>query len=88
MVTISKCNYAGKYVLKSKKVYDIVKRAGGLTSVAIEGVKIKRPIQAKQIEAVESQFEFGKKTVSKINWRKTERRFEIRHHTCRLEVDY
>ncbi|MFT5251036.1 MAG: protein involved in polysaccharide export with SLBB domain [Flavobacteriales bacterium] len=57
-VTISGAvNYAGKYVLVSKKakVYDIVKRAGGLTSVAnIEGVKIKRPIQGKQIEAIES----------------------------------
>ncbi|HEY4616948.1 MAG TPA: SLBB domain-containing protein, partial [Flavobacterium sp.] len=50
MVTISGAvHYAGKYVLASKKakVYDIVKRAGGLTSVAnIEGVKIKRPIRA------------------------------------------
>lgn len=58
MVTISGAvNYAGKYVLASKKakVYDIVKRAGGLTSVAnVDGVKIKRPIKAKQIEAVES----------------------------------
>ncbi|SDW69968.1 SLBB domain-containing protein [Flavobacterium degerlachei] len=58
MVSISGAvHYAGKYVLASKKakVYDIVKRAGGLTSGAnIEGVKIKRPIQAKQIEAVES----------------------------------
>jgi protein involved in polysaccharide export with SLBB domain len=57
-VTISGAvNYAGKYVLVSKKakVYDIVKRAGGLTSVAnIEGVKIKRPIQNKQIEELES----------------------------------
>ena len=58
VVTISGAvNYAGKYVLASKKakVYDIVKRAGGLTSVAnIEGVKIKRPIQAKQVEDLES----------------------------------
>jgi protein involved in polysaccharide export with SLBB domain len=58
MVMISGAvNYAGKYVLASKKakVYDIVKRAGGLTSEAnIQGVKIKRPIQAKQIEAIES----------------------------------
>ncbi|MES2544648.1 MAG: SLBB domain-containing protein [Bacteroidota bacterium] len=49
--------YAGKYVLahKKDKVYDVVQRAGGLTSLAnVEGVKIKRPIQAKQIEAVES----------------------------------
>jgi protein involved in polysaccharide export with SLBB domain len=58
MVTISGAvAYAGKYVLVNKKatIYDIVKRAGGLTSVAnINGVKIKRPIQAKQIEAIES----------------------------------
>ena len=58
MVTIrGAVHYAGKYVLASKKakVYDIVKRAGGLTSVAnIEGVKIKRPIRAKQIETIES----------------------------------
>jgi hypothetical protein len=53
----------------------------------IEGVKIKRPIQAKQIEAVESiNLNLGKKTVSKINWKKL-RRFEIRHHPCGLEVD-
>jgi protein involved in polysaccharide export with SLBB domain len=58
MVTISGAvNYAGKYVLASKKdrVYDVIQRAGGLTSIAnIDGVKIKRPIQAKQIEVVES----------------------------------
>ena len=50
-------HYAGKYVLahKKDKVYDVVQRAGGLTSLAnVEGVKIKRPIQAKQIEALES----------------------------------
>ena len=66
MVTISGAvNYAGKYVLATKKdrVYDIVERAGGLTSLAnIEGVRIKRPIQAKQIEAVESvDLNLGKK---------------------------
>jgi protein involved in polysaccharide export with SLBB domain len=53
MVSVSGAvNYAGKYVLAQKKdrVYDIIQRAGGLTSLAnIEGVKIKRPIQAKQI---------------------------------------
>ncbi|NGY37413.1 sugar transporter [Flavobacterium sp. XN-5] len=58
MVTISGAvNYAGKYVLANKKakVYDIVERAGGLTSLAnVNGVKIKRPIQAKQIAEVES----------------------------------
>lgn len=58
MVTVNGAvHYGGKYVLahKKDKVYDVVQRAGGLTSLAnIEGVKIKRPIQAKQIEAVES----------------------------------
>ncbi|MGO4819402.1 SLBB domain-containing protein [Flavobacterium sp. W22_SRS_FP1] len=66
MVTISGAvNYPGKYVLVSKKakVYDIVKRSGGLTSVAnVDGVKIKRPIQAKQIESIESiDLNLGKK---------------------------
>ncbi|MFV5698721.1 SLBB domain-containing protein [Flavobacterium sp. ZT3R17] len=66
MVTIKGAvNYTGKYVLANKKerVYDIVERAGGLTSLAnIEGVKIKRPIQAKQIEEVESiNLNLGKK---------------------------
>ena len=58
-------NYEGKYVLANKKdkIYDVIQRAGGLTSVAnIEGVKIKRPIQAKQIEEVESvNLNLGKK---------------------------
>ena len=58
MVTISGAvNYAGKYVLATKKdrVYDVVQRAGGLTSLAnVAGVKIKRPIKAKQIEEIES----------------------------------
>jgi protein involved in polysaccharide export with SLBB domain len=66
MVTISGAvNYAGKYVLATKKdrVYDVIARAGGLTSLAnLEGVKIKRPIQAKQIEVVESvDLNLGKK---------------------------
>ena len=66
MVTISGAvNYAGKYVLANKKerVYDVIERAGGLTSLAnVEGVKIKRPIQAKQIEVVESvDLNLGKK---------------------------
>lgn len=50
-------HYAGKYVLAGKKdrVYDVIQRAGGLTSVAnVEGVRIKRPIQAKQIEELEN----------------------------------
>jgi protein involved in polysaccharide export with SLBB domain len=57
--------YAGKYVLVSKKdkVYDLIQRAGGLTSLAnTNGVKIKRPIQTKQIEAVENvNLNLGKK---------------------------
>jgi len=47
--------YTGKYVLsnKNEKVYDVIKRAGGLTNEAdVRGVKIKRPIQASQIEAL------------------------------------
>jgi protein involved in polysaccharide export with SLBB domain len=49
--------YTGKYVLASKKekIYDVIQRAGGLTSVAdLNGVKIKRPIKAKQIEDLEN----------------------------------
>jgi protein involved in polysaccharide export with SLBB domain len=50
-------NYAGKYALAGKKerIFDVIQRAGGLTSVAnVDGVKIKRPIQAKQIEDLEN----------------------------------
>jgi protein involved in polysaccharide export with SLBB domain len=49
--------YTGKYVLASKKekIYDVIQRAGGLTSVAdLDGVKIKRPIKVKQIEDLEN----------------------------------
>jgi protein involved in polysaccharide export with SLBB domain len=45
--------YTGKYVLanKNEKVFSVIQRAGGLTPMAnIKGVKIKRPIKAKQIE--------------------------------------
>ena len=66
MVTVSGAvNYAGNYVLANKKerIYDIVKRAGGLTPFAnINGVKIKRPKQRKQIEIIESvDLNLGKK---------------------------
>ncbi|OOV18357.1 SLBB domain-containing protein [Flavobacterium sp. LM4] len=54
MVTISGAvAYPGKYVLANKKesVYNVVMRAGGLTSVAnLEGMKIKRPIKQEQID--------------------------------------
>lgn len=49
--------YTGKYVLanKKEKIYDVIQRAGGLTSVAdLDGVKIKRPIKGKQIEDLEN----------------------------------
>jgi protein involved in polysaccharide export with SLBB domain len=49
--------YSGKYVLfnKKEKISDIIQRAGGLTSLAdINGVKIKRPINIKQIENLEN----------------------------------
>lgn len=56
MVTIrGAVPYAGRYVIsgKNEKVYDMIKRAGGLTPEAeVMGVKIKRPIQAAQIEAL------------------------------------
>jgi protein involved in polysaccharide export with SLBB domain len=66
MVTVSGAvNYTGKYVLanKKEKIYDVIQRAGGLTAVAnVDGVKIKRPIQAKQIEDLENiNLKLGKK---------------------------
>jgi len=49
--------YPGKYVLANKKetVYNVVMRAGGLTSIAnLDGMKIKRPIKEEQIKILES----------------------------------
>lgn len=58
MVKISGAvTYPGKYVLANKKetVYNVVMRAGGLTSIAnLDGMKIKRPIKSDQIEQLES----------------------------------
>ena len=58
MITVSGAvNYPGKYVLvrKKEKVFNIIERAGGLSAEAdLEGVKIKRPIKAEQIEAIEN----------------------------------
>lgn len=57
-------NYSGKYVLinKKEKIYDLIKRAGGLTSVAnLDGVKINRPILNKQVEDLQRvNFNLGK----------------------------
>jgi protein involved in polysaccharide export with SLBB domain len=66
MVTVSGAvNYTGKYVLanKKEKIYDVIQRAGGLKAVAnLDGVKIKRPINAKQIEELENvDLNLGKK---------------------------
>lgn len=66
MITINGAvNYAGKYVLvnKKEKIFDVIQRAGGLTALAnVDGVKIKRPIQAKQIEEIENiDLNLGKK---------------------------
>jgi len=58
MVVVSGAvTYPGKYVLANKKetVYNIVMRAGGVTSIAnIDGMKIKRPINQDQIDLIES----------------------------------
>ncbi|RXM43999.1 SLBB domain-containing protein [Flavobacterium sp. YO64] len=50
-------SYPGKYVLANKKetVYNVVMRAGGLTSIAnLDGMKIKRPIKQEQIDKIKS----------------------------------
>lgn len=65
-ITISGAvNYPGKYALVNKKstVYDLIQRAGGLTVLAnTDGVRIKRPIQTKQIEDLENvNLNLGKK---------------------------
>ncbi|MFH6944310.1 SLBB domain-containing protein [Flavobacterium sp. FlaQc-52] len=58
MITISGAvTYPGKYVLanKKEKVYNLIMRAGGLTSIAnIEGMKIRRPIKQDEIAKIES----------------------------------
>lgn len=63
--------YPGQYVLVSKKenILDVIKRAGGLTTLAnIKGVKIKRPIKKKQIEEAESiDLNLGKNDSIQIN---------------------
>jgi protein involved in polysaccharide export with SLBB domain len=66
MVTIKgSVAYPGKYVLvnKKEKIYDVIQRAGGLTSTAsLNGIKIKRPIKKDQIEDIENvSLNLGKK---------------------------
>lgn len=91
MVTVSGAvNYAGRYALinKKEKLYDVIQRAGGLSSLAdLEGVKILRPVDNKQIEAVQNiDFNLGsqnsdqKKLVDQlkyatipVDWKKIEK---------------
>ena len=66
MVIVSgSVSYPGKYVLanKKEKIYDVIQRAGGLTSLAsLNGVKVKRPIKKEQIENLENiNLNLGKK---------------------------
>jgi protein involved in polysaccharide export with SLBB domain len=60
-------HYPGKYVLadKKEKLYSVIQRAGGLTPLANNrGMKIKRPIKAKQIEELENvNFDVNKNTI-------------------------
>jgi len=68
MVTISGAvHYPGKYVLadKKEKLYSLIQRSGGLTPLANNrGMKIKRPIKAKQIEELENvNFDVNKNSI-------------------------
>jgi protein involved in polysaccharide export with SLBB domain len=68
MVIVSgSVQYPGKYVLadKKEKVYSLILRAGGLTPLAnTKGVRIKRPIKAKQIEDIANvSFDVSKNAV-------------------------
>jgi hypothetical protein len=54
----------------------------------MEGVKIKRPIQAKQIEDIENiNLNLGKTIVSEIIGKKIRKKLNL-HYTHRLEVNY
>jgi protein involved in polysaccharide export with SLBB domain len=68
MITITGAvYYPGKYVLadKKEKLYSLIQRAGGLTPLANNrGMKIKRPIKAKQIEELENvNFDVNKNSI-------------------------
>ncbi len=68
MVTITGAvHYPGKYVLadKKEKLYSVIQRAGGLTPLANNrGMKINRPIKAKQIEELENvNFDVNKNSI-------------------------
>ncbi len=83
--------YRGKYVLaeKKEKVYSVIQRAGGLTPFAnTKGVKIKRPILAKEIENLENVVDVNlsqKDSVSKKALKKyTE---EMKYITIPLDWD-
>ena len=82
-------NYTGKYALvqKKEKIYDIIQRAGGLSSLADpNGVKIKRPIQAKQIEDLENiNLNLGKKDSIQ---NKLENKLKEEVHFATIPVDW
>ena len=82
-------NYTGKYALvqKKEKIYDIIQRAGGLSSLADpNGVKIKRPIQAKQIEDLENiNLNLGKKDSIQ---NKLENKLKEELHFATIPVDW
>lgn len=82
-------NYTGKYALvnKKEKIYDIIQRAGGLSSLADpNSVKIKRPIQAKQIEDLENiNLNLGKKDSIQ---NKLENKLKEEIHFATIPVDW
>jgi len=90
MVTIrGAVPYAGRYVIsgKNEKVFDMIKRAGGLTPEADEmGVKIKRPIQAAQIEALSDvNLNLGKADSSEQNKLTKKLREDIKYAIIPIE---
>ncbi len=92
MVTVSGAvTYGGKYVLadKKEKVYTVIQRAGGLTPLAnIKGVKIKRPISAKQIEDLENVVDINLSQKDSVS-NKTLKKFteEMKYITIPLDWD-
>jgi protein involved in polysaccharide export with SLBB domain len=83
--------YEGKYVLadKKEKVYTVIQRAGGLTPLAnSKGVKIKRPISAKQIEDLENVVDINLSQNDSVS-NKTLKKFteEMKYITIPLDWD-
>ena len=90
-VTVSGAvNYSGKYVLihKKERVYDVIQRAGGLTSLAnLDGVKIKRPIKEKQFEDLENMnFKVAKNDTTQTKFKEDIKK-ELKFITIPVEWD-